>query len=133
MRSKLLVIFSFLLMLIACRADIEQQRNMIQPIPFEKAKWNARDYEDRVEFRPGMARKFVKDKSLIGKSRAEIIEMLGDEGSTKSSLNNLSYQLDSIEGIADPMAIEYLQIKFDSENKVENAEIEFHKTRHWRN
>ena len=132
MRSKLLVFSSLLLLLIGCRAGIELKRNMIQPIPFEKTKWNARDSEDRVQFRLGMARKLVGDKSLVGKSRTEIIEMIGDEGSTNSSLNNLTYQIDSIEGIADPMAIEYLQIIFDAEDKVERAEIEFHKTRHWR-
>lgn len=132
MRRKLLVFFSLSLLLVGCRATIEQKRNMIPPIPFEKAKWNARDYEDRIEFRPGMARKLVADNSLIGKSRAEIIELFGDEENTYDSPSIKTYELESIYAVIDPIAIEYLKIYFDSENKVEKAEIEFHKTRHWR-
>lgn len=133
MRSKLLVFFSLSLLLIGCRVGIELKRNMIQTIPFEKTKWNARDSEDRVQFRPGMARKLVNDKSLIGKSRTEIIEMIGEyEESHDPSPNIIRYGLEDIyrENI-DPIAIEYLKINFDSENKVEKAEIEFHKTGDW--
>lgn len=134
MRNKLLIFFSLFLLLVGCRATIEQRRNMIQPIPLEKAKWDARDYEDRVQFRPGMARKLVFDKSLIGKSRTEIIEMIGEyEESHDSSPNIIRYGLEAIWGWnIDPIAIEYLKIYFDSENKVEKAEIEFHKTGDWR-
>jgi hypothetical protein len=106
---------------------------MIQSVPFEKTKWNARDYEDRIQFRPGMARKLVGDKSLIGKSRTEIIELFGDEENTYDSSEMKAYTLEDIyDWNIDPIAIEYLKITFDLEDKVEKAEIEFHKTRHWR-
>ena len=137
MRSKLFILFLLIILLpllTSCRATIEQKRNMISPIPFEKAKWDARDYEDKVQFRPGIARKLVADKSLIGKSRAEIIELLGEsQESHDTSTNVIRYELEGIYGWnIDPIAIEYLKITFDVENKVGKAEIEFHKTGDWR-
>lgn len=82
-----------------------------------------------------MARKLFVEKSLIDKSRAEIIQMLGkDEESHDLSPNVVRYGLEEIYGYnIDPIAIEYLKITFDSKNKVEKAEIEFHKTGDWRN
>lgn len=116
----------------------ELERNFVNNLPFEKTKWSGRDngfgVEGEWEFRPGMARTLVSDKSLIGKSKIEIIEMLGQaEDSYDFSPNTFRYGLIDIYGRnIDPIAIEYLKITFDAENKVEKAEIEFYKTGDWR-
>jgi hypothetical protein len=118
-----------------CRANIEQQRNSIKPVSFDNEKW----FDDRGigvealwDIRPALARDLINNGKLIGKSREEVIEMLGDEGNTFGFPNMQSYQLEQIQGFAYPIAIEFLQITFNTENKVEKAEIEFHKTGDWR-
>lgn len=132
MRSKLLVIFSLLLLLIGCRIGIEQRRNWIRPIPFDKEKWSddrGIGVEALWDVRPALARDLINNNKLIGKTKPEVISMLGD---ADDSSNIIRYELDVIwrENI-DPIAIEYLKINFNSENKVEKAEIEFHKTGDW--
>jgi hypothetical protein len=138
MRSRLFIIFlitTVLVLFVGCRTNIEKGRNFIQPIPFEKEKWSddrGIGVEALWEIRPALARDLINKGKLIGKSREEVIEMLGDEGNTFGFPNMQSYQLEQIQGFAYPIAIEFLQITFNTENKVEKAEIEFHKTGDWR-
>ena len=57
--------------------------------------------------------------------------MLGDNENVENS-PTISYELESIwSWNIDPIAIEQLKITFDSENKVEKAEIELYKTGDW--
>ena len=72
---------------------------------------------------------------MIGKNRAEIVEMLGEDGDEGLyALNKIGYALESIYGRnIDPIAHENLVVTFNQENKVEKAEIEFDKTWDWDN
>lgn len=134
---KISLLFIFLFLLSGCRLNIEFARTFIKPVPFERTKWFALEeglgWEVASQFRPGMARKLVAENILIGKSRAEIFELLGDnEDDGFDSEKEIRYGLEEIYGWnIDPVAIEYLKITFNSEDRCEKAEIEFYKTMDW--
>ena len=137
--TKILLLFVALNLLLSCRNNIEQRRQFIEPIPFEKQKWlgvdsdGISDAETRGKYRPGIARYLINKEILIGKSRAELIEMLGEYGVDGfNEASKTRYDLEDIWGRnIDPIAIEYLKITFNGEDKVEKAEIEFYKTGDW--
>ncbi|HEX9960614.1 MAG TPA: hypothetical protein VGB00_06770 [Pyrinomonadaceae bacterium] len=119
---------------------VEQRRKFIHPIPFEKQKWlgldddGISDAEMRWKYRPGMAKYLIDKEILIGKSRPELLAMLGEyvDDSLADSKKEIKYELEQIYGSnIDPIAIESLKITFDSVDKVEKAEIEFYKTGDW--
>ena len=126
--------------LFACRADIEQQRKNIFPKPFVKEIWQSDDKMDtRWSERPRMARDLIAKNTLIGKNRTEINEMLGEPDFSDSNLpnetgpNKIGYELEQILGQGvNLLATERLMIIFNSENKVEKAEIDFIKTGRWK-
>lgn len=132
----LLLLVGLSLLLSGC---VEQRRQFIHPFVFEKQKWlgvdndGIKDSAIRSKYRPGMARYLIDKEILIGKSRAEIVEMLGASVSGGFvGASKTRYELEAIWGRnIDPIAIEYLKITFNSEDKVEKAEIEFHKTGDW--
>ncbi|HEX8737870.1 MAG TPA: hypothetical protein VF721_21240 [Pyrinomonadaceae bacterium] len=137
--TKILLLFVALNLVLSCRNNIEQRRKFIKPIPFEKQNWlgidndGISDAETLWKYRPGMARYLINKEILIGKSRAEIIEMLGKDGNDGfNEKREIEYELEQIwiRNI-DPAAIEHLKINFNGEDKVEKAEIEFHKTGDW--
>src|SRR5215213_6822853 len=137
--TKILLLFVALNLLLSCRNNIEQRRKFIEPIPFEKQKWLGIDNDGisdagtRRTYRPGMARYLINKEILIGKSRADIIEMLGNDGNdgfNEERETKYDLELIWIRNI-DPAAIEYLKINFNGEDKVEKTEIEFHKTGDW--
>lgn len=101
-------------------------------MPYEEQKWNSKDKEIEWKHRPKLARELVNKNLLIGKTRAEIVEMLREENISNSDKSIVKYELEQIYSLnIDPIAIEYLKLTFDKENKVEKAEIEFHKTGDW--
>lgn len=80
-----------------------------------------------------MARDLINRKVLIGESREKIIEMLGESfREVPPETNEIFYELEYIIKGIDPIAIEYLKIIFNQENKVERAEVYFYKTHDWR-
>ena len=136
----LTVILLVSIFLLSCyQTDYEKQRTLIKPVPYEKQKWFGLDEgsgrETEWEFRPKMARDLVNRKILIGKSRQEVIEMLGKDGDYGLySPDKIRYELEQIYGRnIDPIAIENLIVTFNQENKVEKAEIQFIKTADWEN
>jgi hypothetical protein len=139
--GKILIVFLSMSLQLSCRNNIEQQRKLIQPIPFDKQKWlglesqGNSDAETRWKYRPGMAKYLIDKEILIGKRSAEVAAMLGeynDNGSADSK-SEIIYELEQIYGSnIDPIAIEYLKITFDNADKVEKAEIEFYKTGDWK-
>lgn len=120
----------------SCR-NVEEERKFIEPRSFDKQKWSdvtTIGVEATWEVRPGMARDLTNRRMLIGKNRSEIAEMLGEifeENVFKE--NQMSYELEVIWGSnIDPIAIEYLVIDFDEENRVEGTGIYFYKTHDWK-
>ncbi len=73
-----------------------------------------------------MARDLVNRKLLVGKTREEVLELLGKTDSYGRE-NIISYKLVEKFWIIDPVSIELLDITFNEENKVEKAEIRFQK------
>lgn len=69
-----------------------------------------------------MARDLVNKNLLIGKTRVEVFEMFGEEKTGKI----IKYETEEIFYVIDPIAVEFLKITFDENEKVEKAEIEFH-------
>ncbi len=114
-----------------CRYTSSWQRSLISPIPYEKEKWLSADVTgtiDRKNPRPAMARYLVEQKILIGKNYEEIIEMLGKgDESEFDGRKRITFYLEEIFRSIDPIAIEFLFISFDKENKVEKAEIQLQK------
>ena len=128
MRSKILVFFSLIFSLVwflNCSIPIEQQRNMITPKSFVSEDWRSSDL--RWINRPEMARDLIKKEVLIGKTRKEIFEMLGElEFEDDSQSNQITYELEQLfQRSVDLAAVENLKITFNSNDIVENAEIEF--------
>ena len=135
-----IVVIVYSIFLLSCnQIDYEKQRTFIKPVAYERQKWFGLDEElgreTEWEFRPKMARDLIGRNILIGKSREEIIEMLGKDGDYGLySPNKIRYELEQIYGRnIDPIAIENLIMTFNRENRVEKAEIEFHKTADWEN
>lgn len=128
MRRKLLVFFSLISSLVwflNCSIPIEQQRNMIPSKSFVSEEWESSDL--RWSNRPGMARDLIKRNVLIGKTRIEIFELLGEpEFVEDNQSNQITYELEQLfqRGV-DLAAVENLKIKFNSMDTVEKAEIEF--------
>ena len=100
---------------------------MISPMPFEKQKWKDFDSISSFEYRPRMARDLVNKKLLIGKTRSEVFEMFNEKEDGKI----IRYETEEIYDSIDPIAIEFLTIYFDENDKVEKAEIEFIKNSDW--
>lgn len=126
------IVFVFVLVFAQnCRFTSSWQRSFISSVQYEKEKWLNADITGTIggdNPRPGIARDLIEKKSLIGKSREEIIEMLGNgENHGIYEPNTISYSLEEIFWIIDPVAYENLIIYFDNENKVEKAEIKFYK------
>lgn len=129
----LLVAFVLFNLLLGCGVGLEQSRNNIEPMFFEKEKWSNSDAEMRWKYRPGMARYLINKKVLIGKSKADIYEMLGEENTNNYDKEiDSKYKLEEFYGSnIDPIAFEYLRIYFDESDKVERVEIDFRKTGDW--
>ena len=127
------------ILFLSCRENIEERRKWIQPVPFEKQKWlgiqgNAEfsSAEYRWENRPRMAKYLVVNNILIGKSSAEVIDLLGDDYNNSKNTSELNYELEQIFGSnIDPIACEDLRLTLDQQNKVAKAEIIFRKTSDW--
>lgn len=121
-----------------CGFFIERRRDFISSVPYEKEDWLRADIlsspESGINLRPKMARYLTENKTLIGKSREEVFEMLGKKaGQDFAESKTVNYDLQEFYKVVDPVAAELLIITFDDENKVEKAEIEFYKTSEWRN
>ena len=115
----------------SCSVPIEQARNRIQPKTFLNENWNDDDF--RWTYRPGMARDLIKRNVLIGKTRVEVVDLLGKSGlDVDINSNKMTYELDQLfqRGV-DLAAVENLKITFNSNDTVEKAEIEFIKV-DWR-
>jgi hypothetical protein len=114
-----------------CRFTSSWQRSFISSIPYEKQKWFEADITGTITGenpRPSMARYLIEQKTLIGKSHKELIEMLGEEKDQEiDGRKTITYELEEIYRSIDPIAIEFLIISFDKDNKVEKAEIQFQK------
>jgi hypothetical protein len=104
---------------------------LFHPFPYEKEKWFRADVTGTITGnnpRPGMARYLIEQKSLIGKNYEEIVEMSGKgDESEFDARKRITFVLEEIFRSIDPIAIEFLFISFDKENKVEKAEIQFQK------
>jgi hypothetical protein len=105
--------------------EVVESRSKIKPVAFEKQKW----FDDRGigvevlwEIRPRLARDLINRNLLIGKSVDEVTELLG-EGNFYEKTNTLVYEAYVENGVADPIFIEYLIIKFNESKKAEKAEI----------
>ena len=106
--------------------EIVKERSKIKPILFEKEKW----FDDKKigvealwEVRPALARDLINRNLLIGKTVAEVEEMIGKLEVDKGT-NTVSYTIFVENGVVDPVFIENLVIKFDQNNKVEKNEIQ---------
>ncbi len=105
-----------------CEFITEKRRYFISPIPYEKEKWRDFASVSSSKYRPRMARDLVNKNLLIGKTRVEVFEMFGEEKTGKI----IKYETEEIFYVIDPIAVEFLKITFDENEKVEKAEIEFH-------
>ena len=62
--------------------EVQERRDKIQPITFEKQKWFDKKgigVEALWEIRPGLARDLVNRNISIGKSFTEVTDLLGEE------------------------------------------------------
>jgi hypothetical protein len=124
MRNKIILIFMFVgFGLFVVYQFINHQR---PAIPFEPEKWQTASTEPEFAIRLGMARSLINQKLLIGKTREEVREILGKPQYDERQ-NKISYILEEKYWIIDPVSIEWLEITFNEENKVEKAEVRFQK------
>ena len=94
-----------------------------RPLPFDRAVWNA-EAEDVEDFRRHrMADSLVQERRLLGKTRADVISMLGEPTATSHFREyDLVYVLGNERGW---MSIdsEWLLLKLDIAGRVSAAEI----------
>lgn len=134
MRKKLIVIFLVFLNLFVNSScfrfypsyeEVVETRSKIEPISFTREKW----FDDRGigvealwETRPGLARDLINRNLLIGKNYSEVQELLGKQEKDKSD-NSVTYALFYDMGVADPVYVEDLYIKFDENDRVIHNQI----------
>ncbi len=123
MRNKIVLILVFSICLSLCISCAYKGE-----IPFERERWLKENALTKGNCRPAMARNLISQNLLVGKTRNEILEMLGKlENMSEEMQNKISYTLEEEFWIIDPVSIEWLEITFNQEDKVEKAEIKFQK------
>lgn len=117
---KIISTFTLIFLLLSCFA-----RPYVKPITFDKTKWleQTSPYIDN-SVRAAMARDLVNRKVLIGKSRSEVIEMLGElEEKDHQESKEISYTIGEAYFGIEPTWTEFLIISIDDNNKVKDVEI----------
>jgi outer membrane protein assembly factor BamE (lipoprotein component of BamABCDE complex) len=82
MKTRLLLAFTLLLLLLGCA-----ETNRMDNVKFNQEEWSIGDYRTRGN----MVENMIEDSILIGKSKMEVLELLGDQGGTSG---NFSYPVD---------------------------------------
>jgi len=98
--------------------DARRSFESIAPRPFDSAKWRSLDSLSEGEELLAMARDVVTRRLLVGKSRAEVLGLLGETSYERKPQNELRYALrDEFSGI-DPIGGDYLVVVFDAGDRV---------------
>jgi outer membrane protein assembly factor BamE (lipoprotein component of BamABCDE complex) len=95
-------------------------------ISFNKVKWMNSQSKSEVDIdwdmRKNMAEDLVDKKTLIGKTKSEVIQLLGEPEKLEDIPENELYYLSYIKyGDIDPTRIEYLICTLDEEEYVTNV------------
>lgn len=109
--------------LIAIQGCTGTSRSFISPQPFDEKVW--KDFNSKRS-RPGMARDLVARNALNGKTKDEVVAMLGLTRTKFTGDNYSRYELelmDNKDGL-DPGAAEYLTLNFGADGKVTDSKIE---------
>ena len=99
-----------------------------QPLAFERSRWlQAREKEDsRVLTR--MAKDLIARKALIGQSRSQLIELLGDpEKYSDATDSQLFYLISEKWNGVDPVRRDHLLISLDENGRAIDARIDVFK------
>lgn len=129
--SKILIsvlFLSFFISLFGCSKMREYgtraRRSTITPIEFNKKEWFEGDRFDNPK-QPAMARWLISNQILVGKSKKEVIEMLGEGHEYPEIERTTIYTLeDFVDHLHDNwLGAESLHVVFDEQNKVTNARI----------
>lgn len=131
MSKKLLLLFSlatFLSIVVLIGVSMEADRPIFS-VTFDRAQWdrNRRSAEPLTDaLQTRMARNLISKNFLIGKTKAEIIKLLG-KPSTDSTTNKstMRYPLRTKYDIIDPVRIDELIIDLDDRSIATQAKIEF--------
>jgi hypothetical protein len=129
--KKLLLLFSlatFLSIVVLIGVSMEADRPIFS-VTFDRAQWdrNRRSAEPLTDaLQTRMARNLISKNFLIGKTKAEIIKLLG-KPSTDSTTNKstMRYPLRTKYDIIDPVRIDELIIDLDDRSIATQAKIEF--------
>jgi hypothetical protein len=92
----------------------------LSPIPFDRAAWNAAAVDNDFR-RHRMADAFVQSQSLDGKTRVEIVAMLGEPPAHLSSERELTYMLGSSRFM--PFGADLLSIRLNEDGRVSELTI----------
>ncbi len=120
MRNKIVLIF----ILIGFGLFVMYQ--YITAIAFEPERWRQSAQIFDGNTRSKMATDLISRNLLVGKTRDEVQKILG-KPEYEERQNKISYKLKEEFWIIDPVSIEWLDVIFNRENKVEKAEIRFQK------
>jgi hypothetical protein len=82
MKRNLIIIMPLFLFVIGCRQEKQTER-----LKFNREQWLHGDIRTRGE----MVDNIIEDSLLIGKSKSEVLTLLGEQGDTNG---NFSYQVD---------------------------------------
>lgn len=90
---------------------------------FDHNKWIDAENSGKWNTRKKMAQDLVNQKILIGKSKSEVIQLLGKSKELSNTADNeLYYTIDLEYGTdIDPVKVEYLIIYLNADNKAINA------------
>ena len=120
MQIRLFIFLCFISLIFGCENS--------EKISFDSEKWkHGINTEER--YRPVTALTSNFEEEVVGKSRSQIIDMLG-EPEASDGQTMISYKLDESQySKLDSKLIEWLDISLNWENKVEKIKIRFEKVK----
>lgn len=118
--NKHITIFIFLIL---CLLVSVVWHNRHKTMSFNHDKWISALENESWSDRKKMAQDLIDKKTLIGKSKNDIIEMLGTSESLSDVASNEIYYATEVDygWDIDPVRLEYLIISFDSQERVISA------------
>lgn len=120
MKNKYITIF---IILILCLFILVIWYNRYLTVDFNHDIWISALEDEAWSTRKKMAQNLIDKKTLIGKSKKEIIEMLGSSDHLPDVAGNELYYTTEVDygWDIDPVRIEYFIISFDSQERVIRA------------
>lgn len=120
-KTKVIIIILIILLLTAFFMFFIYKNSLM---PFNHNVWVESKNIDGFIVREKMARYILRENTLMGKSKDEIDQLLGESASKQDTQNKLYYEISEKYGNdIDPIAVEFLIVFLDQKGKAIRTEI----------